>query len=310
MPELLKHYQKINPQILQNFAIGSLLLIGGKFWGYVSISWTAIGLIFLTVTTLDYFLRKTYFKKGGFPHAALNSGIGISLFLRTENLIVYFFTAVLAIISKYIIRIDDRHFFNPSYTAIFASLALFPQIAYTNPLQWGSSPWVLLSMCTLGAIVLWRVRLLDAVLVFAASFLLIFSFLTEHSMEDYATLIFTGSFFIVMFFGFTDPKTIPETKIARYLFMIQIVVLFFIYRNYINENYSFFAAYATVNALELVFYWVKKHKSPTTAMHLRGILTGIFFVILLSISFEFKSLYGVFPEMLTNRCNQLICRPS
>jgi Na+-transporting NADH:ubiquinone oxidoreductase subunit NqrB len=155
----------VSLQLLQTIAIGSFLLTGGVFLGYINIAWWEVIMVLVVVGGLDYYLRTTIDGKAGFPFSAINSGIGICLFLRTEWWPILFFAALVAIASKYLIRSGPKHFFNPSYTAIFLMIALFGNEAYVNHFQWGFDWLVLLPILCLGLFVTIRAGLWDSVLV-------------------------------------------------------------------------------------------------------------------------------------------------
>ncbi len=300
-------FKNINPQLLQTFAIGSLLLVGGKYFGYVDIDWTEIFIVLSLILSLDFIFKYAATGKKAFPFSAVNSGIGICLFLRTANPWLYAFAAFMTIFSKHFVRFRGKHFLNPSYSAILLTIALFPYVAFTNPLQWGSDWKVLTAISVLGSIVMWRVGFMDAVIAFFVSFFVWLNLFTTYSWEDLLILYLTGSFFIQMFFGFTDPATIPAKRIYRILFVTQISLLFFIFRLFINENYSFFAAYFFVQCMEVVFMYCEEKGVRNLV---QGLFIGFCFLLLAGLSFQHSVKYnGVWPEVLTNRCTQLFCKP-
>ena len=157
---------KVPLQLCQTIAIGSFLLLGGKLFNYVDISWLEMAVVFTTVIAADVFLRWQVDGKWALPFSAINTGIGISLFLRSAHWPIYAFAAVVAIVSKYLIRIDRKHFFNPSYSAIFICLVLFEKQAYVNHFQWGNQWYVLIPILLMGSFVAWRARVWDAVITF------------------------------------------------------------------------------------------------------------------------------------------------
>ena len=290
-----------NPQNWQNAAIGSILLTG-KILGFIAISWGEIGIVLGLAVFLDFWAKRFFDGESRFPFSALNTGIGICFFLRSEIVFVYIFTVFLAIFSKYLIRFRGQHFLNPSYSAIFLTLVIFPQIAYTNPLQWGvGNIWPILLMVTLGSFVLWRAKALEISAVFFATFLACWAIFTQIQWFDFQNFILTGSFFIAAIFGFTDPRTIPRERIDRVFFAAQIAIWFFVLRHFINENYALFAGYFLVNLSEPAF--------QILGQNARKIFTGILFLTAAGLAGAHFLEFGILPDFLTNRCNQLFCRP-
>ncbi len=307
-------YQKffeINPQILQTFVIGNLLIIGGKYFGFVDISWLNIAIVIGLCVVVDYAFRCVQNKETKFPHSAVNSAIGLCLFLRTTSIPIYVFAAVLAILSKHFIQIKGNHFFNPSYTAIFASIMMFPIVAYVNPLQWQTGSWTAVGIIALlGSLVMLRVGTFAIVTGYFVTFYAWIKLFTSHSWDDIKILFFSGSFFILVFHGLTDPAIIPKRKLHRLLYVTQISTLFFVYRLFINENYSFFLAYFTVNFLEMFFWKLENYESKIGNWRTitQGAVTLIFFGLMVNSSYNHTQKYnGVWPELLTNRCIQPIC---
>ena len=301
----------VSLQLLQTLASGSFLLIGGVWLGYVDVLWWQIIMILSVVVGLDYYLRTTLDGKTGFPFSAINSGLGICLFLRTEWWPILFFAAVVAIASKYIFRIGDKHFFNPSYSAIFLMIVLFGNEAYVNHFQWGSDWYVLLPILAMGLFVTYRAGLLDSVLTFWATLLVCLTLVVDYHFEDFVWLFLTGSFLIMSFHGFTDPATMPSVRKYRLLFAAQIAILFFICRQVINEGYSFFAAYFLVNLFEVLLWQLegKKWRGYDLRFLIQSLLTGFLILLLLAMSFSFYlDTNGIWPELMTNRCVQLFCQ--
>jgi hypothetical protein len=298
-------------QLYQTLAIGSFLLVGGVYLGYVDILWWQILLVLTTVVSLDYYLRVTLDQKSGFPFSAVNSAIGICLFLRTEWWPILFFAAIVAIASKYLFRSGDKHFFNPSYSAIFLVIAIFGNEAYVNHFQWGFEWYTLLPILFLGVFVTWRAGLWDSVLAFWISLLVCLTLFVDYTVEDFTWLFLTGSFLIMSFHGFTDPATMPTQRRYRLLFGAQIAILFFICRQIINEGYSFFAAYFLVNLFEMGFWQLegKQWRGYDLRLLVQGGVTALLFLILFTMSFiYYLETSGFWPELLTNRCVQLICQ--
>lgn len=298
-------------QLYQTLAIGSFLLVGGIVLGYVDILWWQVVLVLVTVCVTDYYLRVTIDEKQGFPFSAVNSAIGICLFLRTEWWPILFGAALFAIVSKYLFRSGDKHFFNPSYTAIFIMVALFGNEAYVNHFQWGHDWFVLLPILLMGLFVTINAGLWDSVLAFWGVLLLCLNLFVSYTHVEFIWLFLTGSFLIMSFHGFTDPATMPQKRSYRLLFSAQIAILFFICRQIINEGYSFFAAYFLVNLFEVGFYHLegKSWKGYDLRLILQaGATVGLFLVLAFLSIDHYLDANGVWPRLLTNRCAQFFCQ--
>ena len=70
----------------------------------------------------------------------LITGLSLSLLLRADALWLYAAAAVIAIGSKFLLRIDGKHIWNPAGLAIVV-LLLTSSGVWISPGQWGASIW-------------------------------------------------------------------------------------------------------------------------------------------------------------------------
>jgi len=106
------------------------------------------------------------------PHAGLLSPVitsfGLTLLLRAGAPWVPLLAGVLAIASKYTLRIRGRHFFNPANFGLCCLMLLTPS-AWCSPTQWGESGILLLWILALGLAVAHRAFRADVSLAFLGS---------------------------------------------------------------------------------------------------------------------------------------------
>jgi enediyne biosynthesis protein E5 len=167
--------------------------------------------------------------KNGIP-SVLISSFGLSLLLKTNFVWVAIFAAFISIVSKYIIRINGKHIFNPSALGIVAAI-LITNKAWVNPGQWGSGIVILFAVLCLGFIVVTKVQSLSASLSFLgvfASLLFIRQIIyLGWPMDYFLQSISTGSLLLFSFFMITDPKTTPNHGIAKIIWCATIAVCAF-----------------------------------------------------------------------------------
>ena len=165
----------------------------------------------------------------GIP-SVLISAFGLSLLLKTNDITVAAFAAIVAIASKYIFRINGKHIFNPSALGIVVAI-LFTNDAWISPGQWGSNAVILFGVLSLGFIVTTRVQKLDVSLSFLGMFAgLIFIrqiIYLGWPMDHFIQSISTGSLLIFSFFMITDPKTIPNHTVVRIIWSAGIAAVAF-----------------------------------------------------------------------------------
>src|SRR4029450_13683034 len=91
------------------------------------------------------------------PLSALISGIGLCTLMRTQSLAVALLTAAIAIASKFVVRWDGRHLFNPTNFALALMLAL--GAIWVSPGQYGHlalAAFLIVGMGVLVATHAWR----------------------------------------------------------------------------------------------------------------------------------------------------------
>lgn len=168
------------------------------------------------------------FKKG-IP-SILISSFGLSLLLKTNVAWVAMFAAFVSILSKYIIRINGKHVFNPSALGIVAAI-LFTGKAWVSPGQWGSGIVLLFAVLCLGCIVVTKVQNLCSSLsfigVFAGLLFIRQIIYLGWPMDYFIQSLSTGSLLLFSFFMITDPKTTPNNTIAKILWCATIATVAF-----------------------------------------------------------------------------------
>ena len=154
------------------------------------------------------------------PKSALISALSLCLLLRTNVTALAAAAAVMAVGSKFVIRVRGKHVFNPTNVAIVALIAATGQV-WVSPGQWGNVAFFGFLMACLGGLVVNRAARSDVTYAFLAFYLaLVFGrslWLGEpmaipiHRLENGALLLFA-------FFMISDPKTTPDTRAGRVLF--------------------------------------------------------------------------------------------
>jgi Na+-transporting NADH:ubiquinone oxidoreductase subunit NqrB len=169
------------------------------------------------------------------PHAGLLSPIitsfGLTLLLRAGAWWVPPLAGILAIGSKYALRIRGRHFFNPANFGLCCLMLLTPG-AWCSPTQWGESGLLLLWILALGLAVAHRAFRADVSLAFLASWILLRGARVEYLGQRPEVLLHqlaSGSLLLFTFFMISDPKTTPRARPARLVFAATVAgVAFFL----------------------------------------------------------------------------------
>ena len=165
----------------------------------------------------------------GIP-SVLISSFGLSLLLKTNDLEIAILAAVISILSKYLIRINGKHIFNPSALGITVAI-IFTGKAWLSPGQWGSGAVILFGVLCLGFIITTKVQKLDVSLGFLGTFAaLLFArqiIYLGWPMDHFVQSVSTGSLLLFSFFMIPDPKTTPNHSLARTLWSMAIAAVSF-----------------------------------------------------------------------------------
>ncbi len=199
-------------------------------WLYITYFVTSLvaqffGELFLGKKDIPLWLRY----KNGIP-SVLISSFGLSLLLKTNDIGAAILAAVISILSKYIIRINGKHIFNPSALGIVIAI-IFTGNAWISPGQWGSGAVILFGVLSLGFIVTTRVQKLDVSLAFLGTFAaLLFArqiIYLGWPMDHFVQSVSTGSLLLFSFFMITDPKTTPNHFMVRIIWSAAIAAVAF-----------------------------------------------------------------------------------
>lgn len=189
------------------------------------------------------------------PLSPLITSLSLTLLLRTDEAGLAAAAAVIAISSKFLIRMRSKHVFNPANLGL-VTLILASDHAWVSSGQWGSATIGALTLACLGFLVLTRARRAETTL----GFLLIYAALLFgralwlgdpitiplHQLQNGALLIFA-------FFMISDPKTAPNTATGRVIFgTIVATIAFAIQFVYYEPNGPILALIASAPAVPLI----------------------------------------------------------
>lgn len=202
----------------------------GEYWLYA----TYFGASLATQFVAEYLLGKkeSPFQKriqAGLPSVIISS-FGLSLLLKTNYWWVAVLAASVSILSKYLVRIQGKHVFNPSALGIVVAV-LFTGKAWISPGQWGSGVVILFGVVCLGFIITTKVQKLDVSIAFLGTFAaLVFTrqiIYLGWPMDHFIQSISTGNLLLFSFFMITDPKTMPNHRLARIVWCMLIAAVAF-----------------------------------------------------------------------------------
>lgn len=163
--------------------------------------------------------------------SALITTLGLCLLFRSGGIGTLVFGAFVAIASKFLVRVNGKHVFNPANAGIVSAIALTGD-AWVSPGQWGSGAALVFLVGAAGLAVVLRVGRIDT----SAAFLLTFAGLDfcrtvlylGWGPEVWLHKLTSGSLLLFTFFMITDPVTTPSASGARVAWSMLVGALAFL----------------------------------------------------------------------------------
>ncbi|CCQ50150.1 RnfABCDGE type electron transport complex subunit D [Crocosphaera watsonii] len=202
--------------------------------------------------SFNLFLNNPLFM--GSWRSSLITALGLCLLLRANHETTMILAGSLAIASKFMFRVSQKHFFNPANFGIIAALTL-TQDAWVSPGQWGNDFWFLLLFLGAGAMILKRVGRWETSAVFLLFYTLleaVRNFWLGWSWDVLSHHLMTGSLLLFALFMLTDPRSIPNHYLSRIFWAIAIAIVTFMIQ------YSLY--------LSTAIFWALFFLSPPTIM--------------------------------------------
>jgi Na+-transporting NADH:ubiquinone oxidoreductase subunit NqrB len=157
----------------------------------------------------------------------LISGLSLCLLLRTNFLHLAVLAAVVTIASKFLLRCNGKHIFNPTNFGLVFMLIVASDKVWVSPGQWGNVAFLGFLMACIGGLVVNRAARTDVTLSFLTFYLaIVFGrslWLGEpvsiplHRLQNGALLLFA-------FFMISDPKTTPDSRAGRIVFALLVAL--------------------------------------------------------------------------------------
>lgn len=209
-----------DPRLYQIATLGALLGYGALWLGLDVEPGTAVVIL---VSVLGAQLVGARLTGGRFdPRSALISGLSLCLLLRTDVPELAAVTAALAIASKFLVRVGDKHVFNPTNGALVLMMLLTGQV-WVSPGQWGSTAVFAFLLASAGGLVVNRAARADVTWAFLAAHAALLvgrSLWLGDPLAIPLHRLANGALVLFAFFMISDPRTTPDSRAGRILFAI------------------------------------------------------------------------------------------
>ena len=243
-----------DPRLHLAAVIVSLQVLGQSAFGF-SLSIAQILVSLSTCAVLEFAIAFRRQRVIMWPASALLTGNGVAFVLRVPGTQhgdwwslrgwwIFAGTAAISLLSKYVIRFRGRHLFNPSnFGLVLCFLALGKNRADPLDFWWAPmSTWMALALVIIvagGLLILLRLQLLGIAVGFWVAFAggIGVLALSGHAMTArwhlgeitggyfWRILVLSPEVLVFLFFMITDPKTIPDGRVARRLYAVGVGLL-------------------------------------------------------------------------------------
>ena len=218
-----------DPRLYQIAVLG-LLVSYGVFVLDFGIHWYNALAIAATALSVQFVGTRLATLPSFDPRSPMISALSLILLLRTDDVLLAMAAAAIAISSKFLVRFNGKHMFNPANVAI-VSLMLLSDRVWISTGQWGNAAIGAFALACLGFIVLTRAKRAETTITFLLAYaaLLVGRALwlgdplqiPLHHLQNGALLIFA-------FFMISDPKTTPNTAAGRIIYAMIVASIAFV----------------------------------------------------------------------------------
>jgi hypothetical protein len=228
----------------------------------------------IVITVLaEMLLGRFYY--GKWPHlaSAYVSGISAGILIKSPALWPFVMCGLISITSKYVLRIGDRHLWNPTNFGVTTMLFLAPQHVASLSVQAGNEVWAALVIWILGGMILYQLGRLHQPVAFLAAFVPLTAFRSMWTGHEFLTElapITSPMFQLYIFFMITDPKTTTKTRWSQVVVVVLVAVMETFLRVAFRDVHSLFHALFIVgpisNVIEIAYDWNRKRSLPAPAV--------------------------------------------
>lgn len=207
---------------------------------------------FLTicVTMLTELLVGRFFW-GRWPNltSAYISGISAGILIKSPALWPFLLCGMISITSKYVLRVYNRHLWNPTNFGVTMLLFLAPLHVASLSVQAGNNGVAVGMIWLLGGMILYRLGRLHIPLAFVAAFVplaFLRSSVTGHPWQTEVAPVTSPMFQLYIFFMITDPQTTTRSRQSQVLVAVLVAVMETVFRLALKDVHSLYHALFTV----------------------------------------------------------------
>ncbi|MGH9957383.1 MAG: hypothetical protein ACREBC_09670 [Pyrinomonadaceae bacterium] len=247
--------------------ITCILLIGHLSYGILeSYERTALAIGVAIITELV--LGRIFYGRWLHLASAYITGISVGILIRSPAFWPYALCSALSIMSKYVLRVKNRHLWNPSNFGICVLLFLAPETVAALSIQWGNYIWPLLVIWILGSIIIWRAKRFHICATYVISFFafaFLRSWITGHTWQAEVAPITGPMYQLFVFFMITDPKTTVRSKVGQCVVVFLVAFAEMLLRLNQVVYAPLYALFIVGPTAMLIDIWLESRRAPAAA---------------------------------------------
>jgi enediyne biosynthesis protein E5 len=233
-----------------------VLVVGQVTFGFLE-SWSRTALAICVAIGVEIVLGRLY--SGVWPHLASSyiSGISVGMLVRSPAFWPYALCSAISITSKYVLRVQGRHIWNPSNLGIVAMLLLASDTVAGLSVQWGNTLLPMVVVWCFGGVIIHSLGRLHITATYVASFVVLAyvrAVATGHPFLSEVAPITGPMYQLFIFFMITDPKTTVRPMWGQSLvaFLVAVVEALFRLLQWVHAPYyALFVVGPVANLIEI-----------------------------------------------------------
>jgi hypothetical protein len=203
---------------------------------------------------------------GKWPHlaSAYITGISVGILVRSPAYWPFALCGLISITSKYVLRYNGRHLWNPSNFGVSAILFLAGDIAASLSIQWGNFVLPMMVIWALGAAIIWRLKRFHITATYVVAFIafaLLRSWMIGSPWQSEVSPITGPEYQLFIFFMITDPKTTVSSKRGQCLVAFAVAFVEMLLRLNQVIYAPFYALFLVGPAALLIEMWMRSRQT-------------------------------------------------
>jgi Na+-translocating ferredoxin:NAD+ oxidoreductase RnfD subunit len=262
-----KQYLSLDNRFVPPVFITLILLVGHLTFGILE-SYQKTLLAIGTSMVAELILGRIFLHK--WPHlaSAYITGISVGILLRSPAFWPYALCSLIAITSKYVLRVKGRHIWNPSNFGICVMLFLASEAVATLSIQWGNNLGAMIVIWALGTAIIWRLRRFHICAVYVVSFIALAflrAWITGDPWQSEISPITGPEYQLFIFFMITDPKTTVRSKLWQCVVAFCVALVEFFLRLDQSIYAPLYALFMVGPTAMLIEMWANSRRSSMSA---------------------------------------------